>query len=464
MRRVFEALMPTYTRGTRLLQFEGHPGLREEWFDDVLISVNGRSGAIDPAATGLADNSYHWICSSHLVSSGPEDRAVLAEMLRVAGDGGVVALSLRGSASSFERVTSLRSASDLEEVHERFGPGFLDDLHKQFSDVCLLELITEDPCTASVDGVYFCSRDEPLLHAIGRAATRKGIFVRFFAPSDARGVAVQLSDAAASGADWDRLKDEIRAWQASGHRTRFWVRDDDAYRHTDNLLQLLELCRRSDVPISLAVIPQRAGQDLVDLIGDREDVTVLQHGFDHKNRSSTKQSSEFPDERALEEATASIHSGWSLLTDKFGRQVIPVFVPPWGTCSKAVRELLPSMGFTGYSASQIGPFRPLEFCRRGGPRSGDGLFQASAHVAVNRATSDAVSELPTARVVTFLANLIRSIRSDREDPNEPIGIMTHAWGVDASVRAFLQELFYVTRGAGAEWISAREVFAADPTT
>jgi hypothetical protein len=202
---------------------------------------------------------------------------------------------------------------------------------------------------------------------------------------------------------------------------------------------------------------------LVTLIADREEVTVLQHGFDHKNRSPTKQSSEFPDERPLEEATAAVRSGWRLLTDKFGPQVIPVFVPPWGTCSKAVRELLPEMGFTGYSASQIGPFRPLEFCRRGGQRSTDGLFQASAHVAVNRATSEAVSELPTARVVTFLANLIRSIR-DSDDPNEPIGIMTHAWGVDASVRAFLQELFYVTRGAGAEWVSGRELFADNTPT
>jgi hypothetical protein len=57
-----------------------------------------------------------------------------------------------------------------------------------------------------------------------------------------------------------------------------------------------------------------------------------------------------------------------------------------------------------------------------------------------------------------LASLVNAIRNDDSDPDEPIGIMTHAWGVDAGVRDFLRELFRVTRDAGAEWANARELF------
>jgi hypothetical protein len=264
--------------------------------------------------------------------------------------------------------------------------------------------------------------------------------------------------APAGDPDWAQLQAEIKAWRDSGHRARFWVRDDDAITSTPELSELIELCSKEEIPIALAVIPERAGQDLKDVVGDRPGVTILQHGFDHKNRGGPRDKSEFPDARPFEEAMTSVRAGWKRLADHFGDQALPVFVPPWGTCSLAVRRRLPEVGLSGFSPSPVGPFRANELCRRGGRRSSVGLSLVGTHLAVNRAVASDKSPLPISRHLAFLASLVNAIRSDDADPDEPIGIMTHAWGVDAGVRDFLRELFRVTRDAGAEWANARELF------
>jgi len=443
-RHVFDALNPTFTSGKRLFEFEEGPGLPAQWFSEVFVA--SKKNGINVLKTGLEAGRYDWVRSSHVISEAPEDRAALREMLRVAGSKGVVAMSLRGSTSRYERIVTLEKTTDIPEARD-----FVIDVQQQLPDTSMLEMVTDDPSTGSVDAVYFCSRDPDTLRAIAKLA--EGSFhVRFFLPGQAA-----VAAASATEREWNRLRTEIMAWKAAGHRARFWVRDDDAGAYSERLAELVELCSQEKVPIALAVIPDRAEENLAEAVRRHSVMTVLQHGYDHRNRSSTSLKSEFPDERPVDEALDSVRRGWTTLKDRFGDRVIPVFVPPWGVCSAAVRSRLAQAGLTGYSGSQIGPFRPLELCRRGAPNA-DGLAQAGAHIAVNRADPKDTAPLPIERHLTFLANLVHAIRTEEGDRNEPIGIMTHAWGVDADVRRFLRELVKVTRDAGAEWVSAPDVF------
>jgi hypothetical protein len=387
-------------------------------------------------------------------------------MLRVTGTRGVVALSLAGSASKYEPISTLASEADVPQSNS----GFVEDAQLKMPELGVLELVTSDPCTLTIDAIYFCSRNSVALAQMFERSKNSGVHARLHpapeplpAPEPSTLAAPSPRPAIASVSElgdggWALLRAEIRAWRETGRRARFWVRDDDAVTFTPELSELLQLCSEEQIPIALAVIPENAAQDLRDAVSGRPGVTVLQHGFDHKNRGGPRDKSEFPAVRPFDEAVTSVRAGWKHISEQFGDQALPVFVPPWGTCSLAVRRRLPETGLSGYSPSPVGPFRADELCRRGGTRSSVGLSLAGTHLAVNRPVATDTSPLPISRHLAFLASLVNAVRSDDSDPEEPIGIMTHAWGVDAGVRDFLRELFRVTRDAGAEWANARELF------
>jgi hypothetical protein len=292
---------------------------------------------------------------------------------------------------------------------------------------------------------------------MAKAATACNVHARVFS---AKEVAPQWKAPHASKKrdPMETLQREIAEWKASGSSARFWVRDDDATVADPRLIELIELCERESVPLCCAVIPLPMTLELIELISKHPSVTPIQHGFDHGNRepSADKAKSEFPEERDSVEALRSIQLGWYVLSQAFGDRALPVFCPPWGTIAPKFRDRLGDLGFAGFSASRIAS----ELHRQGiEPR---GLRLASAHVAVNQPRRDGRNVLPEARILETLASVVRAIRLDGSD--EPVGIMTHHWGVDESVRHFLRRLFSATRDAGAQWLSARDLFSAEPVS
>jgi hypothetical protein len=83
-------------------------------------------------------------------------------------------------------------------------------------------------------------------------------------------------------------------------------------------------------------------------------------------------------------------------------------------------------------------------------------------VAVNLPHRNRKDVLPEERILQTLTEVIRGVRRDRV--SEPIGIMTHHWGVDGEVRQFLQKVFSLTRDAGGTWTSSAELFTQPPAT
>jgi hypothetical protein len=218
------------------------------------------------------------------------------------------------------------------------------------------------------------------------------------------------------------------------------------------LIELIDLCQDEGVPLAMAIIPLPMTPQLVDLVTSRAHLTPIQHGLDHQNRepSSEKAKSEFPAERELVETMQSIQLGWQILSDAFGARALPVFCPPWGTMAEKFRERLADVGYKGYSGSRISG----EIHRQGAAPAG--LRLASAHVAVNLPHRNRKDVLPEERILQTLTEVIRGVRRDRV--SEPVGIMTHHWGVDEDVRQFLKQVFALTRDAGGTWTSSAELF------
>ncbi|MBL4907846.1 MAG: hypothetical protein JKX94_10375, partial [Sneathiella sp.] len=63
---------------------------------------------------------------------------------------------------------------------------------------------------------------------------------------------------------WAALKDELDLWRDAGQIATFWWRDDDLNEPTEAFDRLLNLRDSLDIPLSLAVIPDRVDPHIGD--------------------------------------------------------------------------------------------------------------------------------------------------------------------------------------------------------
>jgi hypothetical protein len=237
---------------------------------------------------------------------------------------------------------------------------------------------------------------------------------------------------AADGGVWQRLEAALDARR--GRPAAFWWRDDDAVDASPALDRLLEIA--GERPIAIAVIPEGATERLAARLADTAAVTVLQHGWAHRNHAP-------PDERKVELGrhrplpiiTAELARGHARLEALFDRRFLPVLVPPWNRITPDLLPLLPSLGFVAWSAD-----RPRD--GYGGlPALHAGLDPIDKHAG--GAAADALDRLATA----FAAEA-------------PVGLLTHHRVIDVPGWDFLNHLADMLRHhPGVDWRDAAGLLA-----
>lgn len=251
--------------------------------------------------------------------------------------------------------------------------------------------------------------------------------------------------------DLDRLEREIEAWSATGRHATLWWRDDDAVAATPALARLLRLSDARGIPIALAVIPALAEPDLAQKIVDRERVTILQHGYAHKNHAAAgMRAVECGGNRPLDQIERELALGRDRLSSLFGGRFLRVLVPPWNRIEPALVPRLPDLGFIGLSAWVTHEARAAV------PR----LRQVDTHadlIAWRKGRSFRGAD----RVIQALIAHLQARREGREDPHEPTGLLTHHLVHDEASWRFLDELSErLAPRAGLRWIGAPEAFSA----
>ena len=224
---------------------------------------------------------------------------------------------------------------------------------------------------------------------------------------------------------WARLEAEI----ARRGGARFWWRDDDAALPSASLERLLAF----DVPMALAVVPLLAVPELFHLL--RDNVSVLQHGTDHRNRAAPgEKKTEFPaaepDERALERLAAASQR----LRKMAGGRALPVLVPPWTRMRPGLTDKLGAAGFIGLS--QDGIAKPAA-----------GLKQVNTHI-------DIVAWHEGRRFIGEEQALSAAL--ELMAVTDPVGWLTHHEVHDEAAWRFLERL---ARVEGVRWRSAAELFS-----
>jgi peptidoglycan/xylan/chitin deacetylase (PgdA/CDA1 family) len=252
---------------------------------------------------------------------------------------------------------------------------------------------------------------------------------------------------------WAALDAELDRWRAAGLVATFWWRDDDAVAATPALERLCALRRRVDVPLALAAIPAAADRTLVAALAGESGITVLPHGFAHRNHADPgRPKSEFGPDRDAAAAKADIAAGRSRLARMFAGRTAAVFVPPWNRIAPALVPALPGLGFVGLTTGKPRP------CREAAP----GLIQVNVHVDPI-AWRGHRGFRGDAGVVADAVRHLAARRSGAADRDEPTGLMTHHLVHDDATWGFVERLIARTLERGpARWLAVSEAFETAP--
>lgn len=249
---------------------------------------------------------------------------------------------------------------------------------------------------------------------------------------------------------WDRLSEELDAWEAAGRIAEFWWRDDDAIDVTPALDRLLSLRRDLDIPLALAVIPATARPALAATVGGVDGVDVFQHGYAHINhRPPGEKKAELRADRELWDIARELAAGRGRMIDLFGDDGWQdVMVPPWNRIDEALTALLPGLGYHGLTT----------FSARAGSEAAPGLLVVNTHVDIIdwiETRSYAGDDAVIGAAVGHLAEK----RAGRADAGEATGLLTHHLAHDDACWAFIDRFGRTTKGHPAViWRSANELF------
>jgi peptidoglycan/xylan/chitin deacetylase (PgdA/CDA1 family) len=249
---------------------------------------------------------------------------------------------------------------------------------------------------------------------------------------------------------WADLDRELDAWRAAGRQVTLWFRDDDATRDTPALRTLMNIAHTHAVPVALAVIPAGLAGGLVDAVRAAAQVTVLQHGYAHRNHASpSERSCELGAQRPVAEVVAELGAGREALARAFGDDFRPVLVPPWNRIGDDVVEALPRAGFRGLST----------FAPRAVAHPVPGVVQCNTHVDLV-AWRSGRTFVGASRAIERTIGHLAARREGRVDASEATGILTHHLDLGNEAWTFLDELFARTRAHGAAaWLSADRLFS-----
>lgn len=234
---------------------------------------------------------------------------------------------------------------------------------------------------------------------------------------------------------WQPLQGELAVWRAYGHMPRLWLRDDDASEPTGLLDQLIALANHHEVPLVLAIIPAKTGPALARRLESERHVLPVVHGWSHANHAPpSEKRQELGLHRDLGVILDDCGRGLARLSQLYGKQLVPMMVPPWNRIALEVAERLPELGY-----------RALSGFGRNKMRIG-GLTIVNTHV-------DLIDSRGTRRChepEVLIARIAAELKAARETGETHCGLLSHHLAGDPAQFAFLQALFAQTAGL---WVS-----------
>ncbi len=248
---------------------------------------------------------------------------------------------------------------------------------------------------------------------------------------------------------WQWLGGELDTWADKGHTASFWWRDDDATEPGGALDRLAGLSYSWNVPLALAVIPDRLKPRLVEFLHHRKLITVLQHGYAHENHAAPGQRKlELGGTRDTAKLIVDLEQGYQILKRHFDDRFSPVLVPPWNRIDSKLLSRLSEIGFAGISIMKV----------RRNAYPAPGLLQVNTHLdPVNwRHTGGFIGVYPA---IAILIQHLQARRTGYRDTDEPTGILTHHLVQNDAVWRFLEDLLqFLSDHPAVTWQDATDIW------
>lgn len=217
-----------------------------------------------------------------------------------------------------------------------------------------------------------------------------------------------------------RLNHELAIWRRAWRDPILWWRDDDCREPTWQLDKLLQV--RRDLPITLAVIPDKDLGPLSNRLSTTQNVAIAQHGVDHENKlPAGGPRSEFAADMPQTTINAAVAAGRARLV---AAGLPPLaFVPPWNEPSDRQIEAVSAAGYDHYSIGVNG--KPLDGLKHVGAQVDILRWKGTPHFKGGRRVFDALrTQLEARRAMGAF--------------DEPIGILTHHLVHDEQAWRFLE--------------------------
>ncbi len=225
------------------------------------------------------------------------------------------------------------------------------------------------------------------------------------------------------------IEAEFDEWFRRGLAPCFWLRDDDAMQPSRALDRLIEMVRRYDVPLLLAVIPVDATAALAEQIVDEPRVTPCVHGYAHRRHTPDGTPPlELGGDRPADEILLELARGRERLTGLFGDRLSRILVPPWNRLSNEVASRLHEVGFTALSTNSWHD-------------DGSTLPQLNTQIDIIDWGRDRQGHT----IEWAAGELLRRLRQARERGGFPLGILSHHLIHDAQAWDTLKWLLHYLR-------------------
>src|SRR3989339_349067 len=153
----------------------------------------------------------------------------------------------------------------------------------------------------------------------------------------------------------DGVREQIRAAMAD-HEIKVFFRADDIAVPSKNFSRMMDLFLSYQIPLCLAVVPawmtpkrweataefRKKGKDLF---------CWHMHGYRHMNHEPAGKKQEFGPARTAQAVLNDLARGQKRLQAMMGKDLTPVFTPPWNRCSMDALMMLKKTGFAAVSRS-----------------------------------------------------------------------------------------------------------------
>jgi len=229
----------------------------------------------------------------------------------------------------------------------------------------------------------------------------------------------------------DGVREQLRTASAD-HEIKVFFRADDIAAPSKNFSKMMSLFLKYQIPLCLAVVPawmtkerweamaefRKKGQDLF---------CWHMHGYQHMNYESVGKKQEFGPARTALAVLNDLTRGQKRLQTIMGKDLTPVFTPPWNRCSMDALMMLKKTGFEAVSRS-LGSV----------PASPEGLLDIPVNVDLHTRKETSAEEGRQKLLEEFRTGLVSPV----------CGIMLHHMCMNDQAFLLLEHLLELFSGYG----------------